>query len=98
MKLTTTEEIEVWQIPTDVDRLDDKPNWVNEEIEKERLQLGVYKIHNEDKTYLCDIQVNNAHGTTRLNLGDYILKMNSGIILGVNRYLFESLYGKYLVE
>lgn len=65
MKLTTTEEIEVWQIPTDVDRLDDKPNWVNEEIEKERLQLGVYKIHNEDKTYLCDIQVNNAHGTTQ---------------------------------
>ena len=65
MKLTTTEEIEVWQIPTDVDRLDDKPNWVNEEIGKERLQLGVYKIYNKAKTYLCDIQVNTAHDGIR---------------------------------
>lgn len=96
MKLTTTEEIEVWQIPTDVNRLDDKPNWVNEEFEKEGLQFRICKIHNKANAYSCDIRVNNAHGTTKLNLGDYILKMNSGIILGVNRYLFESLYGKYL--
>ena len=96
MKLTTTEEIEVWQIPTDVDRLDDTPNWVDEEFEKEGLQLRIYKIHNKTNACSWDIRVNNAHGTTRLNLGDYILKMNSGIILGVNRYLFESLYGKYL--
>lgn len=53
-------------------------------------------MRTKHKTYLSDIRVNNAHGTTRLNLGDYIIKMESGEIVGANRYLFESLYKNYL--
>lgn len=93
MTVETTSNIEILQIPESTFEdigLTEYPHWVENAFKENKL-ARIETMFGSKILYL-----NYDDCIMKLNAGDYLLKPENGKVYGMNKYIFESLYKKFL--